>query len=53
MCHGIPNTFMFKKGDFINLDLTVYYKGMHADTSAMITIGDIHPKIKSLVTLYI
>lgn len=48
-CHGIPNTTKFKQGDFFNLDLTVYYKGMHSDTSSMVTIGKIDPIIQNLV----
>lgn len=49
VCHGIPNKRPLKNGDFINLDVTAYYKGFHGDTSAMATVGEVHEDILNLV----
>lgn len=52
ICHGIPNdTKLLKKGDIINLDITVIKDGYHGDTSAMYCIGDVGPAIERLVRL--
>jgi methionyl aminopeptidase len=50
LCHGIPNGRKLKNGDYINMDVTVYYKGFHGDTSGMALIGEVHPDIQKLVT---
>jgi len=39
VCHGIPGTRRLKKGDIINLDITVIKDDYHGDTSKMFTIG--------------
>lgn len=39
VCHGIPGTKKLKKGDIINLDITVIKDGYHGDTSKMFIIG--------------
>ncbi|MGY0399980.1 MAG: type I methionyl aminopeptidase [Ostreibacterium sp.] len=40
VCHGIPNdTKKLKKGDIINIDVTVIKEGYHGDTSKMFFIG--------------
>lgn len=33
VCHGIPSNKKLKKGDFINIDVTVIKDGFHGDTS--------------------
>jgi methionyl aminopeptidase len=40
ICHGIPNDKALKKGDIINIDVTVIKDGYHGDTSKMFTIGE-------------
>ena len=40
VCHGIPGEKKLKKGDIINIDITVIKDGYHGDTSRMFTIGD-------------
>ena len=38
--HGIPTTEMvFKKGDIVSVDVGLYYKGFHTDTSFSVGIG--------------
>lgn len=40
VCHGIPSEKVLKKGDIINIDITVIKDGYHGDTSQMFTVGD-------------
>ena len=39
VCHGIPGPKKLKKGDVVNLDITVIKDGYHGDTSRMFQIG--------------
>ncbi|NOY15650.1 MAG: type I methionyl aminopeptidase [Gammaproteobacteria bacterium] len=39
VCHGIPGDRTLKKGDIINIDITVIKDGFHGDTSQMFTVG--------------
>lgn len=39
VCHGIPGPKKLKKGDIINVDVTVIYEGFHGDTSKMFFVG--------------
>lgn len=39
VCHGIPNDKSLKKGDIINIDITVIKDGYHGDSSRMFTVG--------------
>ena len=40
VCHGIPSEKKLKKGDIINIDITVIKDGYHGDTSNMFCIGE-------------
>ena len=40
VCHGIPGDKKLKKGDIVNIDITVIKDGYHGDTSRMFAIGD-------------
>jgi methionyl aminopeptidase len=39
VCHGIPAEKLLKKGDIVNIDITVIKDGYHGDTSKMFIIG--------------
>lgn len=39
VCHGIPGDKVLKKGDIVNIDITVIKEGFHGDTSKMFFIG--------------
>ncbi len=40
VCHGIPNARVLKKGEIVNIDVTVITKaGWHGDTSRMFVVG--------------
>ena len=45
VCHGIPSDKKLKKGDIINIDVTVIVDGWHGDTSRMFYVGE--PSIKA------
>ncbi len=50
VCHGIPSdTKVLKRGDAINIDITVIKDGWHGDTSAMFTIGEVSPFTERLI----
>ena len=40
VCHGIPGPKKLKKGDIINIDITVIKEGFHGDTSKTFYVGE-------------
>jgi methionyl aminopeptidase len=40
VCHGIPGEKVLKKGDILNIDVTVIKDGYHGDTSMMFAVGE-------------
>ncbi len=40
VCHGIPGKKILKKGDAVNIDVTVIKNGWHGDTSRMFFVGE-------------
>lgn len=50
VCHGIPSDKkILKKGDIINIDVTVIKDGWHGDTSKSFIVGEASPLAKRLV----
>ncbi len=49
VCHGIPQSDFLKRGDILNIDVTVIVDGWHGDTSRMFCIGEPFPQAKRLV----
>lgn len=49
VCHGIPSEKKLKKGDIINIDITVIKDDFHGDTSKMFLVGEASPFAKRLV----
>ena len=41
VCHGIPGPKKLKRGDIVNVDVTVIKDGWHGDTSRMFEIGEV------------
>lgn len=39
VCHGVPGPRPLRKGDIVNLDITVIKDGYHGDTSRMFIVG--------------
>ncbi len=48
VCHGIPNEKVLKKGDIVNIDITVIKDGWHGDTSRMFMVGEVSIAAKRL-----
>jgi methionyl aminopeptidase len=40
VCHGIPGKKRLKRGDVVNIDVTVIKDGYHGDTSKMFFVGE-------------
>lgn len=41
VCHGVPNEYVLKNGDILNIDITIITKdGFHGDTSRMFYVGE-------------
>ena len=51
VCHGVPNDKPLKKGDIVNIDVTVIKDGWHGDTSRMFTVGPVSIAAKRLCEL--
>ncbi|MBI3777772.1 MAG: type I methionyl aminopeptidase [Gammaproteobacteria bacterium] len=49
VCHGIPGDKKLKKGDIVNIDITVIKDGYHGDTSKMFFVGEPSVQAKRLV----
>jgi len=43
VCHGIPSNKKLKKGDIVNIDVTVIKDGYHGDSSLMFEIDTVKP----------
>lgn len=52
ICHGIPSDDkILKKGDVVNIDVTVIKDGYHGDTSKMYFVGEPQPHLERLVRI--
>jgi methionyl aminopeptidase len=40
VCHGIPSNKVLRKGDIVNIDITVIKDGFHGDTSKLFFVGE-------------
>ena len=49
VCHGVPNEYVLKQGDIINIDVTSIKNGFFGDTSATFFVGDVSEEAQSLV----
>ncbi|CAA9987797.1 methionine aminopeptidase 1b, putative [Plasmodium knowlesi strain H] len=41
VCHGIPDLRPLQNGDIINIDISVFFKGVHADLNETFFVGDL------------
>ena len=48
ICHGIPGDRVLKKGDIVNIDVTVIKDGWFGDTSRMYYVGEVAPHARRL-----
>jgi len=51
ICHGIPSDKRLKKGDIVNIDITVIKNDYHGDTSKMFCVGAVSQHAKRLVSI--
>lgn len=50
ICHGVPAAKkVLKKGDIVNVDVTVIYDGYYGDSSKMFCVGKVLPHAQRLV----
>ncbi len=49
ICHGIPDSRPLEAGDIVNLDVTVFYEGMHGDVSETLLVGEVDAESRRLV----
>ncbi len=49
VCHGIPGGKRLKRGDIVNIDITVIKDGYHGDTSKMFLVGEVSVLARRLV----
>ncbi|GCF01463.1 methionine aminopeptidase 1 [Zygosaccharomyces mellis] len=40
ICHGIPDKTVLKEGDIVNLDVSLYHMGFHADLNETYYVGE-------------
>ncbi len=52
ICHGSPSDDkILKKGDTVNIDITVIKDGYHGDTSKMFVVGETQPAVERLIRI--
>lgn len=49
ICHGIPDARALADGDIVNVDITAYVEGVHGDTSATFTVGEVDERSANLI----
>jgi methionyl aminopeptidase len=49
ICHGIPDYRELQDGDIVNVDISVYYNGYHADLNETFLVGNVDEKSVRLV----
>ncbi len=49
ICHGIPDTRPLEEGDIVNLDISVYKDGFHADLNETFFVGEVDANSLRLV----
>eukprot|EP01147_Barroeca_monosierra_P010971 gene10971-3043_t len=49
ICHGIPDGYVLQDGDIVNVDISVYHKGYHADLNETFLVGKVDDASLQLV----
>jgi len=49
ICHGIPDLRPLEEGDIINLDISVYKNGFHADMNETFCVGKVSESSRALI----
>jgi methionyl aminopeptidase len=45
VCHGVPDSTPLSDGDILNIDVTIFYDGVHGDCSETVLIGTSTPAV--------
>ena len=48
ICHGVPNDYILKEGDIVNVDVTSIKNGFYGDTSKTFFVGEVSQKAKDV-----
>lgn len=48
ICHGIPDTYVLREGDIVNVDVTTVVDGWHGDQSETFLIGEVSEERRSV-----
>ncbi len=49
VCHGVPNDYILKDGDILNIDVTTILNGYYGDTCKMYEVGSVSSYAKQLI----
>ncbi|XBW36369.1 hypothetical protein QEN19_001948 [Hanseniaspora menglaensis] len=50
ICHGVPDQTVLKDGDIVNIDVSVFFEGFHADLNETYYVGEnIEPEVLNTV----
>jgi methionyl aminopeptidase len=49
ICHGIPDARQLEDGDIVNVDISVYYNGVHGDLNETYFVGNVDEASQHLV----
>ncbi|KAJ3085937.1 Methionine aminopeptidase 1 [Quaeritorhiza haematococci] len=49
ICHGIPDQYELKDGDIVNIDVSLFHDGFHADLNATYLVGNVDDAGRHLV----
>ena len=49
ICHGIPDMRPLENGDIVNIDISVYFKGVHSDLNETFLCGEVDRDSRRLV----
>lgn len=48
ICHGIPDSYVLRDGDIVNIDITTIVEGWHGDQSETFLIGEVNEQKRSV-----
>ncbi len=48
ICHGVPNSYVLKEGDIVNIDVTCVKDGFHGDTSRTFYVGEVSEQARAV-----
>ena len=49
--HGIPNDYKFQEGDIVGLDVGLFFKGLHSDTTTTVGVGKLSQENQKMLEI--